>query len=585
VTVSIRRTHLVFVSYLLLATPVVAQQTPVFTPGNLVIVVEGCGVFADTCVSVANGTGTGTGNSSAGGYGDNQAARLTLFQYAPAGTRSATFVNSLVLPQSASGPNLPVSAEYGSSSEGTIQLSGNGYYLAVAGYGINADVFNAAPATYGAAPSNALAQSGSLTGQTYTPVARVAALIDAYGGVNSTTALFNVFNLNNPRSIYTADGTTAYVSGQGAGSDTTAGVFYTPLGANNNTPTPVTGLDTTGNTFSQDTRTVQIYNNTLYVSVDTKGGSNSARDFVGTLGTAGSPPTSAVGGPTILPGFSTSGITGKVTITAAPNSNGNGLNAGQQINISPSNFFFATPSILYVADTGAPKNNSNPSTLGNGGLEKWINSQSDGAGTWSLAYTLYKGLNLVVNTTDTGTSGLYGLTGTVSGGSALLYATNSTLSDLDPTYLYGITDTLASTAPTQAASETFTQLAAAPSDSNFKGISFAPSVNTAASPANLLLTQALSKQPDGSYELYVTLSDNGGTTATGVVITSAKIGSTSISATPLPQTIGAIAAGDAATATFSIPASAGASGARVILTITGTSNTVDFGGSERATLP
>src|ERR1700677_128943 len=85
-------------SALLLAVPACAQQSPQFTPGNLVVLVEGCGVNAGTCTAVPNGTGTGTGNSSVGGYGDNQAAPLTLFQFAPIGTTSAAYVNSFVLP-------------------------------------------------------------------------------------------------------------------------------------------------------------------------------------------------------------------------------------------------------------------------------------------------------------------------------------------------------------------------------------------------------------------------------------------------------------------------------------------------------
>jgi hypothetical protein len=466
----------------LMSVPVFAQQAPVFTPGNLVVAVEGCGVYAGTCSAIPNGTGTATGNSSAGGYGDNQASPLTLFQYSPMGTKSVMYVNSLVLPQVASGTNSPVSGEYGSSSEGTLHLSGSGQYLTIMGYGVNAASFNANPPLYGAAPSNALGQSGSLTGQSYTPVARVVALIDANGNVNSSTALYNIFNTNNPRSIYTWDGTTAYVSGQGTGSDATGGVFFTSLGSANTAPTPITGLDTTNNTVSQDTRDVQIYNNTLFVSVDTKGGSNSARSYLGTLGIAGTPPTTTVGAPVMLNGIGNSGGTGKVTITTGSNSNGNSLNAGLQINLSPQNYFFANASTLYIADTGNAKNNSANSSLGNGGLQKWINSSADGSGTWSLAYTLYKGLGLVANNSASGTTGLYGLAGTVSNGAVELFATNSTILDLDTTHLYGITDTLSFTTASQAADESFTVLDTAPADSNFKGVSFTPTAPAKVTP-------------------------------------------------------------------------------------------------------
>jgi len=515
-----------------------AQETPFFTPGNLVVVVEGCGVHGGTCTSVTDGTGTGSGNSTYGGYGDNQAAPLTLFQYTPSGTSSVTFVNSLVLPQAAANANFPVSGEYGSSSEGTLQLSGTGQYLTLMGYGIDAPTFDAAyyPGftldPYGAAPSGALAQSGSLTGQSYTAVPRVIALIDPYGNVNSSTALYNIFNTNNPRSIYTADGLTyAYVSGQGSGCDLTGGVFYTPLGTPNNAPTAITGGDAvptstcvgtgyTGSYIAQDTRDVQIYNNTLYISIDSTEGKSDNRSLIGTLGTPPAtslftpttPPTGDTGGPNLLSGWGNTGGTGKVTLTSGATSNGNAFNAGASTNLSPVNYFFASPSVLYVTDSGNPKNTSNSNHVGDGGLQKWINSAADGSGTWSLAYTLYQGLNLVenpqVNSADTsGTSGLYGLAGVVSGGNVYLYVTNYTISDLDPTYLYGITDSLSTTTNPGTS---FTLLDTAPPDSNFKGVSLAPSLPAGSatittSPSGLAVTTAGTGCTPGTYNTPVTL--------------------------------------------------------------------------------
>src|ERR1700692_505244 len=133
-----RRIAFAIALLLLMSVPAIAQDNAFFTPGNLVVFVEGCGVHGGTCTNVANGTGNGTGNSAVGGYGDNQAAPIALFQYTPNGTASATFVNSLVLPQSGSGANLSISGEYGSSSEGTLQLSDAGQYLTFMAYGINA---------------------------------------------------------------------------------------------------------------------------------------------------------------------------------------------------------------------------------------------------------------------------------------------------------------------------------------------------------------------------------------------------------------------------------------------------------------
>ncbi len=445
---------------LALFTGVCAAST--FSMGNVVVAVEGNGVYGAT----------------SGGYTDNQAAPLTLFQYMPTGTSSASYVNSVTLPQVSSGANFAVSGEYGSSSEGTLQISGNGQYLTVMGYGVNAAAFNANPGAYSPSSTNtALGQSGSIPGQNYMAVARVVALIDANGAVNSSTGLFNVFNGNNPRSAYTADGTNIYVSGQGTSGDNTGGVFFTQAGST--IATMITGNDA-GSSSSQDTRTVQIHNGTLYVSADSKSGSTN-RDYIGTLGTAGTPPTSVAnggGGPAMLNGYGNAGGTGKLLVTAA---NTNGINTvGQMVNLSPENYYFANASTLYVADSGIPKNTSTVSSgtsLGDGGLQKWVNSSPEGSGTWSLEYTLAAGLNLVANTQTASanndwTTGLYGLTGQVVNGQVQLYATNFTIGDTDPTYLYGITDSLTATAP--ATGEQFTQLAAAPADSTFKGVAFAP---------------------------------------------------------------------------------------------------------------
>ena len=212
---------------------------------------------------------------------------------------------------------------------------------------------------------------------------------------------------------------------------------------------------------------VEVYNGQLYVSVDSKEGSNAARDYIGTLGAPGALPTSLANGgngPTMLTGFGNSGGTGKETMTAATT---NGLNSGKQINLSPEDYFFANANTLYVTDSGAPKNNSASSSLGDGGLQKW----EDIGGTWTLEYTLASGLSLVKNSAASGTTGLIGLTGKVIGGNVELFATSYTIGDTDPSYLYGITDVLSATS---GAGESFTLLATAPADSNFKGVSFAP---------------------------------------------------------------------------------------------------------------
>ncbi len=433
---------------LLLSGP--AQAASIFLPGGLVVSVEG------------NGSSTGI-------YADNQAAPLTLYSFSHTGTSSAALTGSLMLPQTASGANHAISGEYGSSSEGGLQLTGDGKSLMIMGYGVNAATFNSNPAAFGALdPSkpNALAQSSS------TLVPRVVALVGADGSVDTTTALTNVFNGNNPRSAASMDGSSFYVSGQGTGTDQTGGVFYAAKGAT--TATPITGDDTATvkngpKNITQDTREVQIYDGQLFVSVDSKGGKDNARSFVGTLGPDGALPTSLANGgngPAMLPGFGNSRGTGKIVLNANTANGVSGI--GQEVNLSPEDFFFANPTTLYVADSGFGKQDSAATHLGDGGLQKW----SLVGGVWTLDYTLAAGLNLVANTAAFGTTGLLGLTGQVIDGQVELFATNYTIGDTDQTYLYGITDLLS--AMTRPADESFTQLAIAPADTTFKGVAFAP---------------------------------------------------------------------------------------------------------------
>jgi hypothetical protein len=457
-----------------------------FTPGDLVVSVEGNGDG-----SAGNGTAaTGNTGASSDAYIDNQAAPLTLYEFTTAAGQTNP-VGTVVLPQTQSGNNMPVSGEYGSSSEAQLQLSGDGQYLTIAGYATNAQSYNSNFDQNGASLNNpatgtALAQSCSLSSNcgTTPQVARVIATINSSGQVNSSTTLYNVFNENNPRSVYSPDGKSFYISGQGTGNanDLTGGVFYVPGVGPGQTAVPITGTDATStgnppNNIGQDTRFVTEYNNTLYVSTDTKEGSGSARDFVGTLG---SPPATTVyngaAGPTQLNGFGTT-KTGVMTITTGANSNGNRLNTGLPINLSPADFFFANATTLYVADTGSPKNdkagdNSTSKTnIGDGGLQKWTFAN----GSWTLDYTLTAGLlDFVLNNAASGTTGLLGLTGVVDGDNVELFATNYTIGDTDQTYLYGIDDILDDTTASQAAGESFSVLATAPDDTTFKGVAFAP---------------------------------------------------------------------------------------------------------------
>ena len=356
------------------------------------------------------------------------------------------------------------------------------------GYGVNANTFNSAPlATYGTA---ALGQTTSLTGGAFTTVPRVVALIGAGGGVDTSTALTGVFNTNNARSAVTVDGSSFYVSGQGASkTDPTQGVFLANRGATTATP-----IDN-----STDTRAVEIYNGTLYVSRDQNPPGSGNQNFTNVsslTGPGGGMPTSSTGLVTthIVPPaspYSSGGNNGSIDLTAGTANGVNNARIGNFVYLSPEEYFFASPDVLYVADSGQPKNgNANKAALGAGGLQKWVLTD----GVWTLDYVLYAGLDLVNNAgadfstpTAPGVAGLFGLTGEVVGGQVELFATSYGLNELSPSYLYEISDTLADTTSAEASGETFTTLYSAPDDVSIRGVAFAPAVPELSSWAMMLI--------------------------------------------------------------------------------------------------
>ncbi len=406
------------------------------------------------------------------------ASPMTLDEFSlGAGGTTASSVGTLTLPQTASGANWAISGEYGSASEGLLQLSGNGRYLSIMGYGVNANAFNTAPlSTYGTA---ALGQTTSVTGGASTAVPRVAALIGGNTSVDTSTALYGVFNTNNPRSAYTADGTSFYVSGQGASkTDPTQGVFYALKGASS-----ATVIDN-----STDTRFVTEYDGKLYVSRDQNPPGSGGQNFTNVsslTNSTGGLPTSSAGLVTthIVPPaspLSSGGNNGSINLTAGTANGVNNSRIGKFVYLSPEEYFFANPDTLYLADSGQPKNgNANAAALGEGGLQKWslVNN------VWTLDYDLVAGLDLVNNAnanantpTAPGVTGLFGLTGEVVDGQVELFATSYGLNELSPSYLYEITDTLSDTTIAQASGETFATLYSAPDNISIRGVSFAPSV-------------------------------------------------------------------------------------------------------------
>ena len=421
----------------------VSAHALVFTPGDLVVSIVG------------NGDGSGP-------YTDNQGTPIVLQQL----TRTGQAAGSMVLPQTSGVVNgvtqNAISGEYGSSSEGALTRSADGHSLAIAGYGVNAAAYNAGgAATFGNA---ALAQTTSIRGGTATAVPRVVASIGADGSVDTSTALYNVFNTNNPRSVAIVDGSSFYVSGQGVKGDTTGGVFLAQKGASS-----ATAIDT-----STDTRSVQVMNGQLFV------GRNTSTNKSATLSSYGAALPTAATAPMNL-----NGIGPTVTLTAAQANGINNNRIGTTVYLAPESFFFASPGTLYIADDGKPKNgNAGAAGEGDGGLQKWVLTN----GTWALQYTISAGLNLVNNAMTAGTTGLIGLAASVSGDNVSFFATNATVGDLDPTYVFALNDLMSQTIP--AAGEAFSTIYTAAAGTNVRGIAFAPVADTLTAvpePASLAL--------------------------------------------------------------------------------------------------
>ena len=143
-----------------------------FTPGNLVVYRVGTGTE-----SLVN-----TGNP------------IFLDEYTPGGV----LVQSIPLPTTVSGSNEAIWASGTATSEGSITRSADGRYLIVTGY---ADI----------------STMGSLVDTSAATIPRVVGVIDAAGQIDTSTALSDFADENNPRSAASVDGGSFWVAGGDGG--------------------------------------------------------------------------------------------------------------------------------------------------------------------------------------------------------------------------------------------------------------------------------------------------------------------------------------------------------------------------------
>lgn len=415
-------------------------------------------------------------------------------------------------------PNAMVTS-FSSKSELALNLSPDGKYVTWMGYISapgNVDVSNAnTPGEVD--PENPIP----------VPYYRAVGQLDANGNVQVTET--NAYTGDNGRAAIAADigGKEYYYAAGNASSVESPQLPGTIIGAgaqlvtpstlpeaqqNPGAPTPVGSFSVTQLGDKQDKvgkddnfRGIAIHDNVLYY---TKGsGSNGVNTvyFVDTTGTAcpngvglpvpGAPlPTTPLSyNPATL---QTTGLPSNMCIlkgfpTALAKS-------ATDASDYPFGMWFASPTVLYIADEGAGDNAfadgqyTAAAASATAGLQKWVFNST--AGEWQLAYTLQSGLDLGQPYTIAGypagvndatglpwspaTDGLRALTGKVNAdGTVSVWAVTSTVSGggdqgADPNKVVEVTDNLGATA--QPAGETFRTVRAALSGELFRGVSFAP---------------------------------------------------------------------------------------------------------------
>lgn len=130
------------------------------------------------------------------------AAPVFLDEYTPAGA----LVQTIPLPTSVAGANKRLTMSGSATSEGALALSADGRFLTLAGY-------DADPGT------------ASVAGSSTSTVSRVVARVDGAGGVDTSTAITDIFSGANVRGAVSDDGSRFWVVGA------SGGVRLAPLGS------------------------------------------------------------------------------------------------------------------------------------------------------------------------------------------------------------------------------------------------------------------------------------------------------------------------------------------------------------------
>jgi hypothetical protein len=514
-----------------------------FLPGNLVVsrsvydnrasnVTVGT-VLPPNCASTSVGCSgdTGTGATNNGIYpavfnnvlydpSFGITSRLMLDQITPEGWLIDTLEVPNSLQRGVKSTSDQLVTSFSSKSEGGLNLSTTGKYLTFIDYVAPVNTIDASNSnTPGAVdPTNPV-------GENYY---RAVASVDAHGHFHFTET--NAYSGNNGRAailndkdgldlVYTAgnagNGNNPQPEGVvlGAGTQFIEALKSPEDSQDPGLPAPVgsfsvTELGDKADKVGKDDnfRGLTLFNNVLYYSKGS--GSNGVNTvyFLDTTGTAcptgvGLPSSSATL-PTAalvydLSTVVTKGLPSNMCILAGfPTA----LAKSASVVAFPFGLWFADANTLYVADegdgyTGGTDLYTHAAAQTTAGLQKWVFSSK--TGTWSLAYTLQKGLNLgtpyTVHGYPTGTNsatslpwspatdGLRNITGRVNrDGTVTIWAITSTVSGggdtgADPNNLVAITDRLSNTSTSVAAKESFVTVRRSEFAEVLRGVSFTPS--------------------------------------------------------------------------------------------------------------
>ena len=232
-------------------------ETAVGSATALADPVPAAGATAGTATAGAFSAGdvvvyrVGDGSTALSGAG----APVFLDEYSPSGTP----LQSTALPTTADGANKPLVAGGSATSEGGLTLSADSRYLVATGY-------DAATGTSGLSSSAAAS------------VPRTIGRVDADGDVDTTTALTDFADGNNPRSAVSDDGAEFWVGGAAGG------VRYAALGASTSTPLVAGGY--------KNVRQLEIADGQLYTSADPTKASVTVATVGSGLPTTGTQPVS-----------------------------------------------------------------------------------------------------------------------------------------------------------------------------------------------------------------------------------------------------------------------------------------------------